>query len=165
MKGRIPTPAGIAVISPDVLKIAVTKVCGVRRVRPGVVTELLRENNTTNVIRADTLRKASHLADLEKKARQHLKKGITHNMNLEEPLAESKEALADYLEVLGNAVGTSLAYLKRQFDAREARAITDKFTYPSIGPAYRNKVGRRLKKTPSNGEDKIEYLKLLVLHS
>jgi hypothetical protein len=85
-------------------------------------------------------------------------------MNLEEPLAESKEALADYLEVLENAVGTSLAYLKRQFDAREARAITDKFTYPSIGPAYRrNKVGRRLKKTPSNGEDKIEYLKFLVL--
>ena len=161
-KGRVPTPAGIAVTSPERLKIAVTKVCGVRKVKPGLVTQLLRGHNAINIMRADELRKASHLADLEKKARQHLKKGIAHNKNLEEPLAESKEALAANLEMLGNAVGTSLAYLKRQFDAREARAITAKFTYPSIGPAYRNSNGRRLKKTPSNGEDKIEYLKLLV---
>jgi hypothetical protein len=106
----------------------------VRKVKPGVVTELLRGNNATNVMRADERRKASHIADLEKKAGQHLKEGIAHNKNLEEPLTEPKEALTDNLEVLGNAVGTSLAYLKRKFEARDARAITDKFTYPSIGP-------------------------------
>jgi hypothetical protein len=162
-KGKIPSPAGIAVTAPDILKLAVSKACGVRKVKSGVVTGLLRGQNATNIMRADELRKASHLADVEKKARQHFQKGIAHNKNLEEPLAESKEALAAHLEVLGNAVGTSLAYLKRQFDAREARVITAKYTYPSIGPAYRNKDERRLKNTPSNGEDKIQYLKMLVL--
>jgi hypothetical protein len=38
-----------------------------------------------------------------------------------------------------------------------------KFTYPSIGPAFRAKDGRNLKKTPSNGEDKVEYLNNLLL--
>ena len=75
----------VAVTSPETLKTAVTKVCGVRQVQPGVVTQLLRGQSATNIMRADELRKASHLADLEKEARQHLKKGIAHNKNLEEP--------------------------------------------------------------------------------
>ncbi len=36
-------------------------------------------------------------------------------------------------------------------------------TYPSIGPAFRAKDGRNLKKIPSNGEDKVEYLKNVLL--
>ncbi len=94
---------------------------------------------------------------------QHIKKGIAHNNNMEEPLAESQEHLLQHMEVLGNAVGTCHAYLKRQFDARDARAASAKFSYPSIGPVYRSRDGKKLKKTPSNGEDKVEYLKLLVL--
>ncbi len=82
-------------------------------------------------MRADKLRQSCHNAEIERKARQHLKKGIAHNKNMEEPLAESKDHLVQHLDMLGNAVGTSLAYLKRQFDAREARASSDNFTYYS----------------------------------
>jgi hypothetical protein len=162
-KERMAAPAGIAVTSSALLKVSVTKVCGLRKVKPGKVTELLRVNNARNVLRADQLREASHTAEVERKARQHLKKGIAHNKNMEEPLAESRAHLLQHMEVLGNAVGTSHAYLKRQFDAREARATKDKFAYASIGAVYRNKDGKKLKKTPSNGEDKVEYLTKLVL--
>jgi gas vesicle protein len=162
-KARLVAPAGIAISSPAILKSAVTKLCGVRKVRPGKVTAILRADNASKTLRADKLRKASQAEELERKARQHLKKGIAHNINMEEPLATSKDDVTQHLEMLGNAVGTSLAYLKRQFDAREARAATDKFTYPSIGPAFRAKDGRNLKKTPSNGEDKVEYIKNLLL--
>jgi hypothetical protein len=82
---------------------------------------------------------------------------------MEVPLASSKDDVDHHLEMLGNAVGTSVAYLKRQINAREAKASSVKFTYPSIGPAFRAKDGRNLKKTPSNGEDKVEYLKNLML--
>jgi hypothetical protein len=162
-KDRMAAPAGIAVTAPENLKLSVTKVCGVRKVKPGKVTDLLRENNARDILRADQLREISHTAEVEKKARQHMKKGIAHNKNMEEPLAETRAHLLQQLEVLGNAVGTSHAYLKRQFDAREARATRDKFAYASIGPVFRNKDGKKLKKTPSNGEDKVEYLKKLVL--
>jgi hypothetical protein len=122
-KERIAAPAGIAVTSPEALKLSVTKVCGVRKAKPGKVTELLRVNNARNILRADQL--------VERKARQHLKKGIAHNKNMEEPLAESRAHLLQHMEVLGNAVGTIHAYLKRQFDAREARATRDKYAYAS----------------------------------
>ncbi len=128
-------------------------------------------------------------ADLDKKARAHLKKGIKfsnvrprpstfpsypipnlfdrHTLRLlqdmEELLAQSKQDLEDQLKILGNAKLTCYTYLKRQYSAREARATIDKFTYPETGTMYRDKKGKRLKITPSNGEDKHQYLKELVL--
>jgi hypothetical protein len=51
------------------------KVCGVRKVKPGKVTELLRVSNARNMLRADQLRESSHAVEVERKARQHLKKG------------------------------------------------------------------------------------------
>ena len=82
---------------------------------------------------------------------------------MEEPLAHSKKDLENELALLGNAKMTSYAFLKRQFSAREARAGLDKFNYPQIGATYRDKSGKRLKSTPSNGEDKHLYLKDLVV--
>ncbi len=49
-----------------------------------------------------------------------------------EVLAQTMADLEAQLQMLGHAVGTSLAYLKRQFDARKARADADKFYYPGI---------------------------------
>jgi hypothetical protein len=72
-KMRVPKPAGIAVTSPDVLKDAVTRLCDTRVVNTGKVTELLR------ALLADERRKVRMIADLAKKARQHLKKGIKFN--------------------------------------------------------------------------------------
>ena len=82
---------------------------------------------------------------------------------MEEPLAESERELEAALQVLGHAKLTCYAYLKRQFSARAARAIIDKCTYPEIGQSYRDKSGKKLKMTPTNGEEKHDYLKKLVL--
>ncbi len=79
--------------------------------------------------------------------------------NMKEPLAASKQDLEDELEILGQAKMTCYAYLKRQFAAREARASIDKFTYPGIGTRFRYKSGKKMKMTPSNGEDKHNQLK------
>ncbi len=186
-KLRIPKPAGIAVTSPAILKMAVTKLCGTRRVQPGKVITLLRQKYVLDSLRADERRKARMQADVDKKARVHLKKGIKFNnliplplpsypiqnildqhylhllQDVEEPLARTKQDLEDQLKILGNAKLTSYTYLKRQYSAREARATIDKFTYPEIGIIYRDKKGKRLKMTPSNGEAKHQYLKQLVL--
>ncbi len=82
---------------------------------------------------------------------------------MEEPLSHSKQDLEDQLALLGNAKMTSYAFLKRQFLARDARAGLDKYKHPEIGPTFRDKSGKKLKLTPSNGEDKHVYLKDLLL--
>ena len=82
---------------------------------------------------------------------------------MEEPLANSKQDLEDEMALMSNAKMTCYAYLKRQFFAREARAALDKFFYPQIGATFRDRGGKKLKLTPSNGEDKHQYLKDLVL--
>ncbi len=82
---------------------------------------------------------------------------------MEEPLASIRADLENELKILGRGKLTCCSYLKRQFNAREARAGIDKFTYPEIGASFRNKSGKRLKLTPYNGEDKHEHLKQLVL--
>ena len=79
-KDRVAKPAGIAVTSPPQLQLAVTKVCGTRRVKPGTVTALLREKCALDTLNADERQNARMLADLDKKARVHMKKGIKFNM-------------------------------------------------------------------------------------
>ncbi len=139
---------------------------------------------------ADKRRKTRMKAELEKKARLHLKKGSTFNnvlpdpypkphlnpnsypnhqpnpnhnpipfQNMEEQLAESVQAMEDELKIMGHAKMTFYSYLKRQFAAREARAGIDKYTYPETDGVYRDKTGKKLKMTPSNGEDKHEHIK------
>jgi hypothetical protein len=76
---KIPKPAGIAVSSPASLKLAVTKLCGTRRRRPGLVTTLMRDQYAVDTERANNRRKAHMQADLDRKAREHLKKGIKFN--------------------------------------------------------------------------------------
>lgn len=78
-KMRVPKPAGIAVTSPDVLKDAVTRLCGTRVVNTGKVTMLLRAKCASDTLLADERRKARMIADVAKKASQHLKKGIKFN--------------------------------------------------------------------------------------
>ena len=151
-KQRAREPPGIAVTSPHILKLAVTKVCGVRKRRTGSVTIIMREANANVIELADTRRKAKHKADMEQKARTHLNKGIQHNINMTEELVNSETDLEANLEMLGHGVGASLTFLKRQFNARKARAEGNSFHYPGIGPQYRTKNGKDLKMTPSNNE-------------
>jgi hypothetical protein len=151
-KQRDREPPGIAVTSPHILKLAITKICGVRERRTGSVTIIMREANANLIELADIRRKAKHKADMEQKARTHLNNGIQHDINMTEELVHSETDLEANLEMLGHAVEASLTFLKRQFDARKARAEGDNFHYPGIGPQYRTKNGKDLKKTPSNNE-------------
>ncbi len=73
-------------------------------------------------------------------------------MNMTEILAATPSDLNANLELLGHAVGTSLAYLKRQFAARKARADGDNYEYQNIGAEFKKSNGRDLKITPSHGE-------------
>jgi hypothetical protein len=145
-QNRERVPPGIALTSPLLLKMAVTKVCGVRRKYTGSVTQMMRETNANLVVLGDNRRKGKHKADLQ------FNKGVQHNINMTEILASTPSDLEANLELLGHAVGTCLAYLKRQFDARKARADGDKYVYQSIGAQFKKSNGRDLKKTPSNGE-------------
>ena len=188
-KLHIPKQAGIGISSPTVLKKAVTKVCGVRRVLPGSVTALLRNKYATDTALADERRQAHAIAEQERKARGHIKKGVKFNTvcrpkHFNIPLRIHDPNLTIYtpfysehgrafgavqqrprrpVGIMEHAKMTCYAYLKRQFSAREARAALDKFLYPQIGPNFRDKHGKKLKMTPSQGEDKLKYIKELVL--
>ncbi len=78
-KLRLPKPPGIAVSSPYALRTTVTKLCGVRRMLPGLITALLRTKYAKDCADENTRRKAYTQAELDKKARGHLKKGIKFN--------------------------------------------------------------------------------------
>ena len=73
-------PPGTAVSAPPELRIAVTKVCGTRRVQPGKFTALLREKFALDSLQADERRKARMQADLDRKARAQIKKEINSIM-------------------------------------------------------------------------------------
>jgi hypothetical protein len=67
---------------------------------------------------------------LEQKARLQFEKGIQHNINMTETLTTSDNDLEANLEMLGHAVGTSLTYLKRRFDARKVTLTRVVLTHP-----------------------------------
>jgi hypothetical protein len=120
----------------------------------------------TNSQRADARREKNRLDDDEAATRKMAKKGIKFNNALEEPLAATVGDLdlEAHLQSMGNAVGVSKEYLKRQYHARLLRAEEDEFTYPSIGDKYRTQTKKRkLKMTPRNSQNDMEYLKELVI--
>ncbi len=77
---------------PERLKLAITKLCGTRLVHTGKVTALLREKCAGDTARADARRKAHTQADLEKKVRAHLRKGVTFNQVNRTPTHSSSHA-------------------------------------------------------------------------
>ena len=73
---RLVADAGIALTSHTTLKMAVTKVCGVRKVQCGKVTELLRTTFTENSQLAHQRRLAKEERDRADTMRRHAKKGV-----------------------------------------------------------------------------------------
>ncbi len=74
--------------------------CGVRRRNTGTVTQLLRNTTAAIIELGDEKQKAKHKADIIQKAKLQLKKGATHNNNMTEILAKSKEELKGHLTML-----------------------------------------------------------------
>jgi hypothetical protein len=155
---------GTALTAHPDLQRAVTKLCSVKRVNVGKVTVKLDSIFEENSRRAATRRDLKRMEEEAAAMRKSAKKAVSFNNALEEPLASSIGDLLAHLKAMGNAVGVSKQYLKRQYNARIMRAENDDFSYPSIGDKYRaNTKKRKLKMTPNDSQNEIEYLQELVI--
>jgi hypothetical protein len=132
-------------------------------VNVGKVTARLDEIFATNIARQGERREQKRLNEEEAEKRKMQRKGAKFNKNMEEPLAATIGDLLAHLKAMDNAVGVSKDYLKRQINARVMRAEIDEFKYSSIGDEYRAKnKKRKIKLTPSNDRNEIEYLTALI---
>jgi AraC-like DNA-binding protein len=156
--------AGSALNAATDLQLAITRLCSVKQVKVGKVTAKLDSVFVTNLQRAADRRATKRIEEEEEAFRKIAKKGVQFNNALEEPLAQTVgELLAHIMEAMGNAVGVSREYLKRQFNGRLMRAEKDAFAYPSIGIKFRtNNKKKKLKLTPSDNQNDLQYLQELV---
>ena len=155
---------GVALSAAAELQVAITKLCSVRKVNIGKVTDKLDQIFVTNSARADARRETKRKEEEEAETRKIKRKGEKFNKNMEEPLAATIGDLLAHMNVMENAVGVSKDYLKRQFNARLMRAENDGFTYPSIGDQFRtNTKKRKIKMKPSDDRNELDYLKALVI--
>ena len=123
---------GSALTAHTLLQRAVTKLCSVKKVNVGRVTATLDAIFVTNSERADVRRETKRLQEEEEATRKIAKRGIKFNNALEEPLASTPGDLIANMKAMGNAVGISKDYLKRQFNGRLMRAEKDSFNYPLV---------------------------------
>jgi hypothetical protein len=113
---------------------------------------------------ADERRAKKKEEEMAAETRRIQKKGVQFNTNMEEPLAVTVVDLKAHMEAMGNAVGVCKDYLKRQFNARLMRAEATGFKYPTIGQEFRaNNNKAKLKMTPSDNRNDLEYLTALVI--
>jgi hypothetical protein len=155
---------GTALTAPSELQRVVTRLCSVKRVNIGKITAVLDHKFQTNTLRAEELRKSKRKEEEEAAMRKIAKKAVKFNNALEETLAPTVGNLLAHMKAMGKAVGVCKDYLKRQFNARLMRAEKDEFNYASIGDKYRaNTKKRKIKMTPSDNQNEIEYLKELVV--
>ena len=127
-KDRIVDEAGIAMTCDLRLKRAVTKLCTVRRCKPGGITVLVTTAFAQDKILANELRLANEVEEKARMAKQHLKKAIKFNVAAEEPLATTSILLHAQLKAMDYKKGVCMAYLKRQFDVRLTRAEADNYS-------------------------------------
>ena len=146
------------------LREAITTLCSVKRVNVGKVTAKLDEIFVTNTARAEARRETKRIEEEESATRKIAKKAVKFNNALEEPLAATVGDMLAQLKAMGNGVGVSKDYLKRQLNARLMRAENDDFTYPSIGAKYRSQnKKKKIKMKPSDSQSEVEYLQELVI--
>jgi hypothetical protein len=96
---------GAAFTSAPEVRSAVTKVCGVRRVKKGTVTVLLDKVYDTNIENAALRRETKRLDGIEEQRRKDATKGVKFNTAMNESLAPDKQSLEAHMEMLGNAKG------------------------------------------------------------
>jgi hypothetical protein len=162
-KDRIVDEAGIAMTCDLRLKRAVTKLCTVRRCKPGGITVLVTTAFAQDKILANELRLANEVEEKARMAKQHLKKAIKFNVAAEEPLATTSILLHAQLKAMDYKKGVCMAYLKRQFDARLTRAEADNYSYDDLPARFRSQHTGKLMKNPTDEADPMAYLSDLVV--
>jgi hypothetical protein len=98
---------GAAFTAAPELRIAVTKLCGVRRVKPGSITSLLDEIHESRTEQSFERREAKRLERIEEQKRKDATKGVKFNTAMEESLAQDEQALDAHMEMLGHGKGKS----------------------------------------------------------
>ncbi len=111
--------------APPDLQRAITTLCSVKRVSVGKVTAKLDAIFATNTARADACRETKRKEEEEAATQKIAKKAVKFNNALEEPLAPTVGDTLAHLKALGNGVGVSKDYLKRQLHARLMWADND----------------------------------------
>ena len=96
---------GAAYTSAPEVRTAVTKVCGVRRVKTGTVTMLLDKVFDTNCANAALRRETKRLDGIEEQRRKDATKGVKFKTATNESLAPDKLSLEAHMLMLGNAKG------------------------------------------------------------
>ncbi len=161
-RNRIVEEAGIAITSDTRLRSVTTKLCAVRRVRPGAVTTLLQDAYERDKVLAKELRLQNEENDKAKMARKQMNKAIKFNNAVEKPSTKTIEILHLQLQSMDYKRGVCVAYLKRQFDARLTRAESDQYNYDAIPARFRSLHTNKLVKTAPTGEDPVTFLTDLV---
>jgi hypothetical protein len=162
-QGQERRECGTAFQATAALQTTITMLCSVIKVKVGKVTARLDEIFATNLARQGERREQKRLNEEEAEKRKMQRKGAKFNKNMEEPLATTIGDLLTHLKAMDNAIGVSKDYLKRQINARVMRADIDEFKYSSIGDEFRAKnKKRKIKLTPSNDRNEIEYLTALI---
>ena len=140
----------------------VTRLCAVRRRKPGGVVVLLKDVYKRDQLLSKELRLANEDKEKARMAQKHLNKAIKFNMAVEEPLATTGLLLQTHLKSMDYKKAVCLAYLKRQFDARLIRAEADEYTYDELPARFRSPHTGKLVKNPPTSGDPVTYLSELV---
>jgi hypothetical protein len=162
-KDRIVDEAGIGITCDHRLSVVVTRLCAVRRSKPGAVTVMVKAAFEHDKLMAKKLRLANVEEEKAKKAKQHLKKAIKFNVNVEEPLAATSILLQAHLKAMDYKKGVCLAYLKRQFDGRMTRAEADNYSYDVLPDRFRSQHTGKLVKSQPDVADPMAYLTDLLV--
>jgi hypothetical protein len=159
--------AGSALNAATDLQLAITTLCSVKHVKVGKVTAKLDEVFVTNLQRAADRRATKRVEDEEEAMRKIAKKGVKFNNALEEPLAQTVGDLLAHMKAMGNAIGVSKEYLKRQFNGCLPSCVLKKMPTRihllGSNSARTTKRMKKLKMTPSDNQNDLEYLQELVL--
>ena len=156
--GRSGKKAGAAVTAHPALKAAVSKLCCIRKCSSGLVTLMVRGH-----VKADA---AAELVRREKDKDDLLKKNITRAkeraIKLDIAVNTKLCTLAGMKVTLKGKEGKkgqTLEYLKAQF---WARTTGRGWTYTTIPPSFKNATQKKLKLSPPEGGDEVEYLTALL---
>jgi hypothetical protein len=98
---------GAAFTAAPELRFAVTKLCGVRRIKPGSITRLLDEIHDSRTEQSFERREAKRQEGIEEQKRKDETKGVKFNTSMEESLAQDEQALDAHMEMLGHGKGKS----------------------------------------------------------
>ena len=101
-RNRIVQEAGIAITSDPRVQAVVTRLCAVRRRKPGGVVVLLKDVYKRDQLLSKELRLANEDKEKARMAQKHLNKAIKFNMAVEEPLANTVLQLQTQLKSMDN---------------------------------------------------------------